>query len=114
METDDAYIFDDFLVTLCLLLPTGHAKEHKKLGLRDGAIIFATGYGLQLGAIATISLQENLAPLAVIAFMGAGFGLSLVGDEHGHNGSMRCTVVGTLVGTDCIGANYFSCRRGNK
>ena len=88
-----------FLVSLSLLFSVAHADENKELGLRDGLLIFATGYGLRLGAIGTIELNENLAPLAAIAYLGAGYGMDLVGDQLGHNGSMGWTVVGTLAGT---------------
>ena len=89
-------------ICLSLLSAKAHAKTEKELDLRDGAVIFATGYSLQLGAILTLRANEDLAPLGYIAFMGSGVAMDLVGDSLGHNGHMAWTVAGTLLGT--IGA----------
>ena len=90
------------LMLVSMLFTTAQASDKKDIGFTDGAIIFATGYALQVGALTSVHFNEDLAPLAYIGFMGAGVAMDLVGDGLGHNGHMGWTVAGTLVGS--IGA----------
>ena len=60
------------LMLVSMLSTTAQASDKKDIGFTDGAIIFATGYALQVGALTSVHFNEDLAPLAYIGFMGAG------------------------------------------